>query len=159
MFLDDPKTNSLGSIQNGSIRNRTTNRSSQGDHRGHIVWPIPGHRTGDNPAKAVPDKMDLASGTQPGLFDGQVQPALDEQVRTICVDSDAGKVGTVSDALQPSVKFGEVKIGAEKTGMMMTAEPSPRWNAQAVVHGSRVQQKDLGREYASVQTLEVLASG
>ena len=58
--------------------------------------------------------MNLASGLSQCLFDRLIQSALDQQVRTLGINADAGEIGLVSNAPQPSMKFRKVEIGAEK---------------------------------------------
>ena len=72
--------------------------------------------------------------------------ALDQQIRALGVDPDPGKIGTVSDALQPAVEFHQIKIGTKKTGNNDDCGAVAARYAKAVVNRSCVQQENLSRK-------------
>ena len=90
--------------------------------------------------------MNLASGLSQCLVDRLVQSALDQQVWTLGVNADAGKIGPVSNAPQPSMKFRKVEICAKKAGNDDDRGAIATRHAQAVVHGCCVQDEYLSPE-------------
>ena len=72
--------------------------------------------------------------------------ALDQQIRALGVDPDAGKIGPVSDALQPAVEFHQIKIGTEKTGNNDHCGAITAGYAETVVDRSCVQEENLSRK-------------
>src|ERR1022692_1752956 len=72
--------------------------------------------------------------------------ALNQQVRTVGVDTDPGKIRPVSDAAQPGVQFRQIKIGAEKTGNENDSRVIAAGRTKTVVNRGRVQQENLGSE-------------
>ncbi len=90
--------------------------------------------------------MNSSSGLGQGSFYGLVQMALDQEIRALGVDTDAGKIGPVSDAPQPGVEFHQIKIGTEKTGNNDHRGVITAGYAEAVIDRSCVQQENLSRK-------------
>ena len=90
--------------------------------------------------------MNLASGLGQCLINRLVQSALDQQVRTLRINADAGKIRPISNAAQPSMKFRKVEIGAQKAGNDDDRGAIATRHAQAVVHRCCVQDEYLSPE-------------
>jgi len=87
--------------------------------------------------------MNLASSLSQCLINRLVQSTLDQQVRTLRINADTGKIGPVSNAAQPSMKFRKVEIGAKEAGYDDDRGAIAMRHAQAVVHGCCVQDEYL----------------
>ena len=72
--------------------------------------------------------------------------ALDQKIRALSVDADAGKIRPVADAPQPAVEFHQIKIGAEKTRNDDDRGAITARYAEAVIDGSGVQKENLSRK-------------
>jgi len=140
VLLKDPEADRFGSVENGSIRNGAANGRRQGDHGSHVPRPLARDGTGNHSSQAMTDEMNPASGFQQRSFDGLIQAALDEKIRTFCIDADAGKIRAVSDPLKPGMKFRKVNIGAKKSGNDDDARIIAAGNAQAIVDGGSMEQ-------------------
>ena len=92
------------------------------------------------------DQVNFSSCLGPRSFYGLVQMALDQEVRAVGVDPNAGKIRPVTDAPQPTMEFHQIKVGAEKTGNDDDPGVIPMRYAKAVVNRSCVQQENLSRE-------------
>ncbi len=92
------------------------------------------------------DQVNFSSRLRPRCFYGLVQMTLDQEVGAVGVDPNAGKIGPVTNAPQPTMEFHQIKVGAEKTWNDDDPRVIPTRHAKAVVNGSCVQQENLGRE-------------
>jgi hypothetical protein len=126
MLLQDAQANGVRGMDNGAIRHRATNRRNQRDDGSDVFGPLPCNRARDHASQAVADQVNFAAGLVQRSFYRRAYVALDQEVGAVGVDADAGKIRAVADAFQPAVEFRQIKIGAEKTGMITTPELSPR---------------------------------
>src|SRR5271157_3493967 len=102
MLLENSQANGFGSLKNRSTGGRSANGRGQGDDRSNVSWPLTRHRACNYPSEAVTDKVNFPSGLGPRSLYGLVEMALNQEIRALGVDPDAGKIGPVSDAPQPS---------------------------------------------------------
>src|ERR1019366_7447561 len=105
MLLQDSLANAFGRVENSSSGSGAAKWRSQGDDRSDISWPLARHRACDHPSEAVADQVTSPLGFGQGSLYGLVQLALDQEIRALGIDTDAGKIRPVSDALQPAVEF------------------------------------------------------
>ena len=99
--FQDAVANRFGCEQDGRMSRRTAERCPQRDDRSDVLWPLRRDRTGDNPSQTVADQMDPAAGFGECFLNGLIQAAFNQEVRTLCVQTDAGKEGSESDPSQP----------------------------------------------------------
>ena len=116
MLLEDAKTDGFCDVQNRWVRHSASNRGSQHDYRRDVFGPLARHGTSNHSSQAVSDEMNSATGLSPGLFDGAVETSLDQKIRTLGIDTDTGEVGPISDAVKPSMEFGEIQVRPQKSG-------------------------------------------
>src|SRR5208337_1052656 len=121
-------------------------RRGQSDYGRDIIWPLAGNRAGDNAAQAVANDVDLALRFHERSFDNLVELALDQDVRTICIESDAGKIGAVPDACEPGTQLRQVSVGTQEPGNEDDRRPVTTRHTQAVVNRRSMQQKKLRTE-------------
>ncbi|MGB9335273.1 MAG: hypothetical protein WCB14_09725 [Candidatus Acidiferrales bacterium] len=76
-------------------------RRPQRNDGSNVLWPLRSDRTGDDASQTVADQMDSPAGFGKRPVDGLIQAALNQEVRTLGVQIDAGKEGPVSDPSQP----------------------------------------------------------
>lgn len=101
VLFQDAEANRFGCEQDGRMSHGTAEGRPQRSDRSNVLWPLCRDRAGNNASQAVADQMDFAAGFGKRLLNGLIQPALNQQVRTLCVQTDAGKEGPVSDPPQP----------------------------------------------------------
>ena len=106
VLFQDAVANHFGCAQDAGMRHGTAERCAQRDDGSNVLWPLPRDRTGDNASQTVADQMDLAAGFGERLLNGFIQAAFNQEVRTLCVETDAGKEGLVSYPSQPSYAAG-----------------------------------------------------
>src|SRR5690242_7207073 len=87
--------------------------------------------------------MNLAPSLIQRSFDSVVHMTLDQQIRAVGVDADAGKIWAVADASQPAVEFGQIKVSAEKAGNDDHAGAIAMRHAKTVIDWHRMQQQNL----------------
>ena len=80
-----------------------------------------------------------------GLY-SLVQMALDQKIRTFCIDANAGKIGAVSNAAEPGMQFHQVQICAEKARNNNDPGSISMRYANAIVDGRGMKQENLGSE-------------
>ena len=83
------------------MSHRAAERRRQRNDGSNVSCPLRRDRTGDNASQTVADQMDPAAGLGERLVNDLVQAAFNQQVRTLCVEIDAGKERPVSDPSQP----------------------------------------------------------
>ena len=71
---------------------------------------------------------------------------MDQQVGTIGIDTDAGKVRAIADAPQPGIQVRDIDIGAEKTRNDHHGGTFAVRHSQSVVNRGGVQEKEFGAE-------------
>src|SRR4051812_17462847 len=86
------------------MHNVPTERRTKRDHRRDILRPLRCNRSCNHAAKTVSDEVNLLPSICERLLDGLRQTVLDKKVGTLGVQSDAGKVSAVSDAIQPGIE-------------------------------------------------------
>ena len=112
----------------------STERRGQSNHRRDIIWPLTGDRASDNAAQAVANDVDLALRFHERSFKDLVELALDQDIRTVCIESDAGKIGAVPDACEPGTQLGQVSVCTEEPGEEDDCRPVATRYTQAVVN-------------------------
>src|SRR5208282_1084322 len=146
MLLQDALADSFGEMEHRSTGRGAANRRSERDHRSDVPWPLARNRACDHPSQAMTDPVNSPSGFGQGSCNRVVQMALDQEIWTLGVDSNPGKIGLISDALQPGVKFHRIKIGAEETRNNHHSRSVAARHAEAIIDGSCVQKENLGRK-------------
>ena len=84
------------------------------------------HGTRDDASQTVPDQMDLLTRFVERAFNVVFQAPLDEQIGTVCIESDAREVWPIADAAEPRMQLGEIASVPRNPGTRTMAEPSPR---------------------------------
>ena len=133
MLRQNLLANVLGGAQHGAMGDGAAERRGQRNHRRDVVRPLVGDRAGNDAAQAVPDQVDLALGFHKRLFDVLIQAALDQDVRAVCIEADAGKVRAIADALQPGTQLCQISVGAQESGNDDHTGAIAMWYAEAVV--------------------------
>jgi len=146
MLLQDFEAHGLSGMEDRSIRYRSANRRRECDHRRHILGTLPCRGARYYASEAVADQVNLASSFCQSFVDRLAEAALDQQVRTLRIDTDARKIRAVSDTPQPCVEFRQVEVGAEKTGDYDDRRTVAARDAKPVVDRGRVQKKNFSTE-------------
>src|SRR5206468_3920092 len=111
------------------------NGCRKSNHRSNVLRLLGSDRAGDDPSQAVPDQVDLAAGFLDGLLDRVPEAIANQQVWTLCIQADTGKVGLIADAFQPGMQMGHIKVGSEKSGNDHDRGPVAMWYTQTVIDG------------------------
>jgi len=143
VVLEDSPAHGFGGAQNTAVGDGSAEGRGHGDNRGNVIGPLRGYRAGHDSAQAVTDEMDLASGFMQGPVDAVIETVPDEDVGTLRVQRDAGKVRGVSNASDPEAELREVMITAEKAGNNDDSRSVSVGNAEAIVNGGGVEQQEL----------------
>ena len=116
MLLQDTQADGFGGVENSSAGHSASNWRGQGNNRGNIPGPLAGHRARNHSSKTMTDQVNFSSCLRSGFFYGVVQMTLDEDIRAVGVNADAGKIWPVTDAPQPTMELHQIKVGTEKAG-------------------------------------------
>jgi hypothetical protein len=98
------------------------------------IRPIEADAPPDDPTEAVPDYARRLATIPNSSLDGPQQSSC-QMARTLRVESDAGHVWVVADALQPEVKFVEIGVGPHETGDEDDRTAVAPRDAQSVIDG------------------------
>ena len=115
VFFEDVPANRFSGLKHSSMGHGSAKRSRQTDHRGDVVWSLSGDRTRQDATETVADYVQFSTGILQRLLDTGIQMLLDQNVGTLGVDSDAGKIRPVSDSSEPCVKLCEIGVRAQKS--------------------------------------------
>src|SRR6516225_9258595 len=110
MLFEDVLANHFRRSMDGFVYDGAAKGRGERDHRCDVIGPLTGNRARDDPAEAVADDVDLPPGIHQGLFDIAVETPLDQEVGTLGIDADTGKVRTIADLLQPRSHLREINI-------------------------------------------------
>ncbi len=86
---EDTQAHGFSSMEDGLVRHRAPEGRGQGGNRRDIAWPLSGDGARYDSAKTVADQMDLAPGFRSRSRDRVVKMALDEQIWTVCIETDS----------------------------------------------------------------------
>jgi hypothetical protein len=144
MLEQDTLSNGVSSVENGATGSGAAERRSQSNNGRDVARSLTRNGTCDDAAKAMTNKVNLSSGFGSRPLNRLVQMALDQEIWTLGIDADAGKIRPISNALQPGVEFHQIKIGAQKSGDDDDSRAISARYAKTVVDRSGVQKEDLG---------------
>src|ERR1700759_671226 len=97
MLLENAQPHGFGSSQDGAVDYGASKRRAQGNYRCDVVRALTGNRPRNNASEAVPDEMDLGTGFGYRVIEAFVQPALNQQIGPLGVESYARKKWPVSN--------------------------------------------------------------
>src|ERR1035437_10722432 len=115
LFQDTP-ADRFGCAQDAGVSYGAAEWRAERDDGSDVLWPLPRDRTGDNASQTVADQMDPAAGLGQRLLHGFIQAAFNQEVRALCVETDAGKEGFVPYPSQPFMQREQVMIGTQEAG-------------------------------------------
>src|ERR1017187_1645902 len=116
MFLQDMFAHGFRRLQNSAMRDGAAEWRRQCCHRRHILGPLPGGGTGDDASKAMTDEMDFPLSLKKCFLDTGIETLLDQDIRALGIDADAGEVRPVSDAPEPGVELRKIRVGPQESG-------------------------------------------
>src|SRR5450755_803465 len=106
MLLQDLLAYRIGGMNDRAAGSGAAKGRRQGDDGSDIAWSLAGQRTRNHSSQTVTDQVNFAPRLGYSRFHGFIQTALNQEIRTFGIDADTGKIGPVSNALQPGVDFG-----------------------------------------------------
>ena len=100
MLLQDTQADGFGGVENSPTGYGALNRGGQGNNRGNISGPLPCHTPREQSLRRDYDRSgEFLSRLLLALFSyGLVQMTLDQEVRAVGVDPNAGKIWPVTNA-------------------------------------------------------------
>src|ERR1700690_2357663 len=116
MLSQYPLAYSFCCAQNNLVGDIASERCGEHDHRGHVVRPLVGDGASHDTAQAMAYQMDLAASLHARPVYAFVESPLDQQIRALGIQTDAGKVGTVTNPFQPVTQLCQIGIGAQEAG-------------------------------------------
>src|SRR5581483_7722157 len=105
VLFEDALAHSFCRSQNTFVSHCATKRRTERDYRRDIGRSLTRNRPRNYASQAVADYVDSALRLFAGSIDGFFQSALDQQVWALRIQSDAGKIRTVPDPLEPGMHF------------------------------------------------------
>src|SRR5208283_1814361 len=118
---------------------RATKRCGERNNRRDINGSLVGDRAGNNATQTVANQVDLALGLHERLLNVLVQATLDQDVRAVCIEADAGKVRAIADAFQPGAQLRQIVVSAQEPGNEDHTRAVAVWYAEAVIDRRGVQ--------------------
>src|SRR5581483_9749769 len=98
VLVEDLFANQVGGMQDRGMHHGSLDRSAESNHGSDVLRALRRDGSCDDSAQAVADEVNLAAGFFQSFLDGSGQAIADEQVRTLGIHTDAGKIRTVADA-------------------------------------------------------------